>query len=111
MEAAVLEAWRDYGAWVLLAFSLVATVIHGGQEIVGWWGERAWPLFFLAQVSFVALALVGFACYPPALWALAAFKAADAIGFHLVFFPQWPGGETWLLPLADAAFVGLYLVA
>lgn len=101
-----------YAPWILLAFSLVATAVHGGQELVGWWGRRAWWLFLAAQTSFAALAVGGLACGCPALlWLLVAARLADAIGFHLIFFPQWPGRETWFLPLADAGFLTLWLIA
>lgn len=108
--AAVL-AFALWGHWILLAFSLVATAIHGGQELAGWWGRRAWWLFLAAQSSFVVLAVVGLMVYPPVLWVLVAARLADGVGFHLVFFPQWPGRDTAVLPLADAAFLTLWLLA
>ncbi len=108
---ALLWLFVQYGQFLALAFSLSATAIHGGEELVGWWGKRAWWLFLVAQTSFVVLAIWGLAF--GAVWAVAALIAlrlADGIGFHTVFFPQWPGRDTRLLPLADAALLTTWLL-
>ncbi len=108
----VAGAFYLFGPWVLLALSLSATAVHGGQELVGWWGKRAWWLFLVAQASFVALAVGGLiGDYPALIWLLVAARLADGIGFHAVFFPQWPGRDTLVLPLADGALLTLYMIA
>lgn len=101
-----------YAPWILLAVSLAATAVHGGQELAGWRGQRSWWLFLAAQSSFVVLAVGGLACgVTPLVGLLVACRLVDGIGFHILWFPQWPGRETVLLPLADAALLALWLVA
>lgn len=101
-----------YGRWLVLSVSLIATVIHGGAELRGWWGKPAWWLFLIAQSSFVALAVGGFVTgYAWCVGVLILFRLADGIGFHLVFHPEWPGHDTLILPLADAGFLFLWMIA
>jgi hypothetical protein len=101
-----------YGVWILLAFSLLATIVHGGQEVAGWWGKPASPIFVGLQTTFAALAIVGLPHgHNWAVWLLVVSRLLDGIGFHVVWHPEWPGRETLLLPLADAAFLTLWMVA
>ena len=107
----IFAAFYLWGNLILLAHSLFATAVHGGQELVGWWGRWQWWLFLIAQSLFVVLAVVGLLFCPPVLWVLVALRVADGVGFHLVFYPRWPGRDTAFLPLADAAFLSLWMVA
>lgn len=101
-----------YWQFILLAISLLATAIHGGQELVGWWGKRGWILFLIAQASFVALAVIGILTpHHWIIWVLIVLRLTDGIGFHTVFHPEWPGRETRLLPLADAGLLFLWMIS